>query len=234
MKSKYIFIILIIVVILVVVYFHGCTEGLVRAPQPTAKASPGKGTSCFANDSIIYLENGETKRIEDAEVGDKILSYNSKNAFVYSPIVAIPHPKNNILSEFVVIKTANNKTIKATGQHLIPIMKNDKLELVEANNIQIDDLLVTVDGNETVVSKDTVEKSGIYTVITVEDYIVVDNIVVSPYTYPYASYLLGIAFQYVFRKIYSIDSTVLQSKIFNNIVKSSVDLCLFFEDMITV
>lgn len=186
-----------------------------------------KDKGCFSNDSIIYLENGETKRIEDAEVGDKILSYSSTNEFVYSPIIAIPHPKNNILSEFIVLKTSNDKTIKATYQHLIPIFKDGKIELVEANNIQINDLLVTTDGNETVVSKDTVEKEGIYTVVTLEDYIVVDNVVVSPYA---ISHLFGNVYYSMFKFMHSINPKIVQSEIIKKIVETNaVGLGIFMD-----
>ena len=176
----------------------------------TTSNSSGSGRkSCFSKDTLLQLENGSTIKITDAKLGNKILSYSLKeNKLKYSPIIAIPHEENNILSQFVEIKTFSGKNIKMTDFHLIPLLKNNKrsFELSKAIDAEINDIIITVDGNEIVTSKEIISENGIYTVVTNEDYIVANNIIASPFA---ISHLLP-SFYYQIHKInYNINPKLL-------------------------
>jgi hypothetical protein len=136
MNKKVIYAIVAIVIVLVVSYFsvtykEGVAGGSAAVNKAAKESSSNSGTTaspgpaCFSADSILYLENGETKQIQDANLGDKILSYNrKKNEYKYSPIIAIPHEKNSQLNNFIELKTSGDKTIKMTETHLLPVLKS--------------------------------------------------------------------------------------------------------------
>lgn len=188
---------------------------------PGSGGEGGGGGPCFFKDSLLKLENGEKIRIEDAKIGDKILSYSlNKNSFVYSPIVAIPHEKNSIESNFIEIKTLSGKNIKMTPDHLIPVLKNKnkKFETIYAENIDVDDIIITIDGNDKVISKEVMKEDGIYTVITLEEYIVVDDIVASPYG---IFHILGNIYYSLHKTLYRINPSIVKSTYFEKFNKNN-------------
>jgi hypothetical protein len=190
-------------------------------PTPSTIKNSGKKPDCFSKDSLLKLENGSSIKIEDAKIGDKILSYSlNKNSFIYSPIVAIPHEKNSIESDFIEIKTLSGKNIKMTSDHLIPVLKNknNKFETIYAKNIDIDDIIITIDGNDKVTSKEVIKEEGIYTVITLEEYIVVDNIVVSPYA---IFHLLGNIYYCLHKTLYCVNPDIVKSAYFEKFNKNN-------------
>jgi hypothetical protein len=215
-------------------------EGYPAARSGPARTCPpegckGKGGDCFSGDSLIYLENGDTKKIEDAVLGDEILSYSLiGNKFVYSPIIAIPHEKNNILRKFVVIETSGDKKIKMTETHLIPIMKKscNKFELMKSENAEIGDTLITKDGNETVTAVTSEQLEGVYTVVTLDEYIVVDKIVASPFPnlHVFGSqnfHVLGGIYYYLFRSLYKINPNLLKNNIYEKYNKYSNEFFIY-------
>jgi len=190
----------------------------------TSNSSSSGRKSCFSKDTLLQLENGNTIKITDAKLGNKILSYSLKeNKLKYSPIIAIPHEENNILSQFVEIKTFSGKNIKMTDFHLIPLLKNNKrsFELSKAIDIEINDIIITVDGNEIVTSKEIISENGIYTVVTNEDYIVANNIIASPFA---ISHLLPSFYYQIHKIIYNINPKLLETNTFDKFNKNSIKL----------
>ena len=177
-----------------------------------SNSSSNNRPACFSKDSFLLLENGNTINITEAKIGDKILSY-SNNNFIYSPIIAIPHIRNDILSKFFNIKTCSNKYISMTESHLIPIYIDNSFKLTQAQNIKINDTIITIDGFETITDINISYDNGIYTVVTSNDYIVVNNIVASPFA---ISHFLP-SFYYLLHKIiFNIDPNILNSSTFTS------------------
>lgn len=240
MNKKIVYAIVAIVIVLVVSYYSiKYKEGVVgarpAAPQNNNNnkntnnnaGNKSKGPGCVSGDSVIYLENGETKQIQDAKLGDKILSYNlKKNEYAYSPIVAIPHEKNNQLDNFIELKTSGDKTIKMTEKHLLPVLKKSasSFKLLCADEIEIGDTIITKEGNETVKSLMKVELEGVYTVVTLEEYIVVDNIVASPFFENF--HLAGNIYYSLFRTLYNISPNTIKSNMYEKFNESSHALYL--------
>ena len=167
---------------------------------------------CFSKDSKIKLEDGSFINISEVKNGDKILSYSpQKKEFVYSPVVYIIHEKNDDFSTFIEIKTEKNKKITMTSNHLIPVIKEDKLELITADKILMNDIIKTVDGDEQIISIENVFDSGLYTLITLEEYIVVDNIIVSPFA---ISHNMGQFYYSMYRALFKISPKLLHSDVF--------------------
>jgi hypothetical protein len=231
MNKKVIYAIVAIVIVLVVSYYSiKYKEGAVSTSHSSAvhsSASVGSSNNgsvggsskptCFSADSILYLENGETKQIQNAKLGDKILSYNlKKNEYKFSPIIAIPHEKNSQVAEFIQI----NNSIKITKTHLLPVLKKSAniFELINAYKIDIGDIIISKSGNEIVESLTNIELEGIYSVVTQEEYIVVDNIVASPYA---AFPNLANIYYSLFRNLYNISPTIIKSNMYEKFNESS-------------
>lgn len=235
MNKKIVYAIVAIVVVLVVSYFSiKYKEGAVVAAraQQNNKGLPDTSKksnepSCFSGDSVIYLENGKTKQIQDAKLGDKILSYNlNKNEYKYSPIIAIPHEKNSQLDNFIELKTSGNKTIKMTEKHLLPVLQKSSrsFKLLTADKIEIGDTVISKDGNETVELLKNVELEGVYTVVTLDEYVVVDNIVASPFFENF--HIAGNIYYSVFRALYNANPDIIKSNMYEKFNDSSHALYL--------
>jgi hypothetical protein len=148
--------------------------------------APTAGTSaCFAATEQVTLENGATKAIADVQAGDRILTVNAKGEQVYSDVAYVPHGKNNVQATFVAITTATGRDVKMTANHVLPAGACDvataSLPYVSASSVVAGDCVETVAGRERVVSVSTVEGRGIYTVIAMEELLVVNGVVATPY-----------------------------------------------------
>jgi hypothetical protein len=232
----------VIVAVTLWMLFYSNKEGIAARAAVAARPAGGSGSSsagkggsggggggkggggggkadCFSGDSIIYLEGNITKHIKDAAIGDKILSYSIReNKFVYSPIVAIPHETNNTISQFVEIQTSNGNKLKLTPDHFIPIMssKDITFDIISAKDVAVGDTVITVDGRELVSEVSNVDCEGVYTVITLEEFIIVNNIVASPYA---IFHFLGNAFYSIHKLLYKANPDIVKHELFSKLNK---------------
>jgi len=182
---------------------------------------PKKPAMCFSKDTLLQMEDGSFIKICDAEIGQCVLSYSSNNGLTYSPIVSIPHERNEIYAEFVNIVTETRKNVKMTKCHLIPVSKaNGPYELIAADKIDINDTIMTVDGEEKVVSKESCFDSGIYTVVTKADYIVTNNIIASPFA---IFHMLPSMYYQIHKVIHNINPHILKTDTFLQINKQIIN-----------
>lgn len=150
-------------------------------------------SNCFNNTAKIELESGEKINISDAKIGDKILCYNNKNEFIYSPVIFIPHEKTFHKNSYVKITTENNLSITMTSDHYIPIYnlcQNENvitpqrfiINVKKADELNIGDKIKTKDKSiDLIKTIENVYDYGLSTVLTDNEYIIVDNIVVSSF-----------------------------------------------------
>jgi hypothetical protein len=131
----------------------------------------------------VTLESGVTKAIADVEVGDRVLTVNCKGQAVYSDVVYLPHGPNQQAATFAVIATESGSDLKMTMNHVLPAgaCALSSLPLVAARQIAVGDCVQTVSGREQVVSVGKVEGQGIYTIVAMEELIVVNGIVATPF-----------------------------------------------------
>tara|TARA_B110000261_G_scaffold119838_1_gene133653 strand:+ start:479 stop:868 length:390 start_codon:yes stop_codon:yes gene_type:complete len=101
------------------------------------------------------------------------------NTFSFNEIISIPHAHNNDSTTFITILTDAHKQLILTPTHLIP--KCDHSD-VTAAELYIGDCLFTVDGKESIVDIYTSVKNGVYTVVTNNTYIIVNDVIVSPFS----------------------------------------------------
>jgi len=144
-------------------------------------------SSCFSGNSLLTLKNGSTIPISKATLGLEILSYSYElDAFLNTPIVWIPHASNNNNAEFVTINTGNGHSLTLTKDHLLPSSRcNDvdttSFSLQRAEHIKPNDCVHSAAGATVVTSTTRTHGYGLYTVVTMEQFIVVDGLVASPF-----------------------------------------------------
>jgi len=141
-------------------------------------------SSCFAATERVTLENGATKAIADVVVGDRILTVNAKGEQVYSDVAYLPHGKNTEKAVFTVLATEAGRDVKMTANHMLPAgacSTAGSLPVVAASAVVAGDCVQTVSGRERVVSVSTVAGEGIYTAIAMEELLVVNGVVATPY-----------------------------------------------------
>jgi hypothetical protein len=127
--------------------------------------------------------SGATKTISEAAVGDRVLTVNAKGEQVYSDVVVVPHGKNTVQATFAVVTTASGRDLKMTTNHMLPAgaCAAGSLPVVAASAVSVGECVETVSGRERVVSVSTVEGRGIYTVVAMEELLVVNGVVATPY-----------------------------------------------------
>ena len=149
-----------------------------------AQSSTSSGlSSCFASSEQVTLESGATKAMVDVKVGDRILTLNAQGEQVFSDVVYLPHGRNEEHATFAQITTESGHDLKMTMDHFLPAgtCALTTLPLVAAGQITVGDCVQTLSGREQVLFVDKIEGKGIYTIIAMEELIVVNGIVATPY-----------------------------------------------------
>jgi hypothetical protein len=152
----------------------------------TSSGGGSSSNSCFAGSETVILADGTTKAISDIVLDDSILSSDRNGNAKFSKVIAIPHERNNEVATFIQLSTAS-ADVKITADHLImvdPACDGDTT-LMGASSVE-SGMLVSVDGAVTVESVRTVQGRGVYTVVTEEEFVVVNGFVASPFAVNHA------------------------------------------------
>jgi Hint module len=153
-------------------------------PKSSSKSSLDNLKACFAGSETVRLESGEVRAISDARVGDRVLSADAAGRTPYSDVVYVPHRANSDDAIFTHITTASGRDIKTTPSHIIlagPCHSSASLPLTYASSVSVGDCVMTVSGEDMVSTVGTVQGKGLYTVVTKEEYLVVNGIIASPF-----------------------------------------------------
>ena len=145
---------------------------------PASGGSGGGGTTCFSGSSSVFVRGQGAVKMEDAKVGDMVLTSNSGT---FEPIFAFGHLDKSATGSFLKISTHGGSSLEITGEHLLFL--NGKTNPVRADSIQVGDKLqiAEADGDSTVKSIKPLTKKGLYAPLTPSGKIVVDGIVASTY-----------------------------------------------------
>ncbi len=173
--------------------------------------------TCFAGSEMVTLESGLSKPIADVVVGDRVLASNAQGVFTYSDVIAVPHAKNNYRVMFNEISLTNGADIRMTGEHLLPVAASCGVDAVftitAAKNVAIDSCVMTTNGQSNVVSNNKIPGTGIYTIVTNEEYVVVNGVIASPFA---VSHTVGNTFYNVYRVMYNYVPGAFKSSIFQS------------------
>ena len=119
----------------------------------------------------------------EVQIGDDILTINGQGEQVFSPVVYKPYGRNERRTVFTTITTESGRDLTMTANHMLPagVCTMSNLPFVAAADVNVGDCVQTVSGRELIVSAGKVEGKGIYTVIAMEELIVVNGIIASPF-----------------------------------------------------
>jgi hypothetical protein len=164
--------------LLLILFAHAAADG-----DHMNNGNGHHGNVCFHGSSTLQLEDGSQKKLEQIQVGDRVLTADFREEQSFKPVVFMPHEINTKEAVFITINT-KSRQVHATSMHLF---QNCKRSLVKASDIIPNDTcLRTVNGNETVVSVLASTKQGLYTVVTENEFIVVNGFIASPFAYSHA------------------------------------------------
>lgn len=171
--------------------------------------------SCFAGTETVSLESGETKAISEVAAGDRLLAATTAGKIVFSEVVFVPHGANKEKALFVHVSTEAGHDIKMTQNHVLPAGKCGTIfPLIYAAEISVNDCILTVSGEERVVSVQSVRGEGVYTIVTYEEFIVVNGIIASSFG---ANHMMANLYYNIHRFVYSLRPALLKSSIFQSV-----------------
>ena len=155
--------------------------------------SSGGGGGCFDIESLVTMASGQSKKLKNIEIGDKLqgLSFaneidesagdyflwNGKLNEAVKAEVTVVNKRTSLQPNYYEIKTADN-TIKATGQHpLLVTEDNENVKWVCVKNVSQNMLLIDKTGKTKVIESIVFKEEPLEVVLLdVED---VDNYVIS-------------------------------------------------------
>lgn len=145
-------------------------------------------SGCFSGDSTVLTASGETRRLSELKLGEKVLSMDAHGNAIFSEVIIFLDREENKKREFVKIETNDGASLTVTPSHLVlvwrPFKKQTKYTF--ADRVEEGDyVLVHVDDGTLAprkVVRITVEMhAGFYAPLTYEGTIIVNNITASCY-----------------------------------------------------
>eukprot|EP00178_Gracilaria_changii_P016973 TRINITY_DN485_c0_g1_i3.p1 TRINITY_DN485_c0_g1~~TRINITY_DN485_c0_g1_i3.p1 ORF type:complete len:488 (+),score=68.06 TRINITY_DN485_c0_g1_i3:2059-3522(+) len=131
---------------------------------------------CFSASALVELFDGSRKRMDEVEVGDRILVGHEE----YSDVFMFTHRSAHVPYQFVQLTTSSGKSMKVTRGHYVYL--NGMLKMASTAKPG-DTVAVGSGGHEEVVDVRRVWGKGLYNPQTIHGNIVVDDFVCSTYTH---------------------------------------------------
>ena len=122
-------------------------------------------------------------KVSDLKKGDYVKSFDSNtNEWKFSKFLFYLHRDDDMLAEYISIKTASNKNLLISSMHLIAKKSSSNIEFVLAKNLNLNDVLVSEDNtNDKIVELTKVNEQGAYAPLLESGTISVNNILASCY-----------------------------------------------------
>ena len=128
------------------------------------------------------MESGGFQAMSSIRVGDRVLAANAEGETCFSEVVFIPHGANKDEATFKYVTTETGRDLKLTMSHILPAgVCGTTLSLNYASEVSVGDCISTISGQEKVSMVQSVRGEGLYTIVTNEEYLVVNGIIVSPF-----------------------------------------------------
>jgi hypothetical protein len=160
------------------------------------------------------LENGTEVLISDIKIGDRVQTFTGSK-FSTSEVVFLPHPKNAQEATFVDVTLKSGRTIKMTPGHLILVGQiqdpSTPLALIRADQLTTDHYLHSVSGPDEVMLMKQVQDAGVYTLVTMDEFVVVNGVVASPFG---TNHYVTNKFYDIHRALYALCPSVLKLPMF--------------------
>ena len=145
---------------------------------------------CFPGDATVFVDNGETKTMEQLRIGDKVLTQSASGDLTYSKVIMFLDSKPDaVIDNYIEIETENPKRrIELTHKHLIYKSEDGQnFQATFAENVKAGDIIkaLSSDGSSIVttsVSKIKLKLNyGAFAPLTEEGTVLVNGIMASCY-----------------------------------------------------
>jgi predicted extracellular nuclease len=126
------------------------------------------------------------KVISEVRAGDRVLAADASRQTLFSEVVFVPHTWNADKAIFTHITTTQGRDIKMTHSHILPAgacESTTPLPDIYASSVTVGDCVMTVSGMEEVSAVEMVQGQGLYTIVTKDEYVVVNGIIASPFAF---------------------------------------------------
>jgi Hint module len=194
--------------------------GASQAPGSSAPVAESVGSSssssdkgCFAGSETVRLESGEDRQISLITAGDRVQAADAAGKTSFSEVVFVPHSANIDTAIFVHITTTSGRDIKMTKNHVLPAGacgSSSPLPLKHASLVTVNDCVMTIEGEERVSMVPTILAEGLYTIVTKEEFVVVNGIIASPFAY---NHVAGNLYYHLHRFLYDTAPQLLLSSL---------------------
>ena len=187
-------------------YINGLDGKVSHMTIESGGSYTGGGTSCFPGSSeVLKLSPTSDKwayaRMDSIKIGDIVLGSDANGQVSPSKVLSLPHGANKDAATFVEIKTDIHKSMKATPAHLVMVCDECELcvkpALQSAGSVKVGFCVLTVDVSDLlnvnvkehklkpthVIDVTEVADFGLYTLVTENEYLLVNNFFVSPFEY---------------------------------------------------
>lgn len=199
----------------------GVKVQLISAMPVPNTVSPPSGNSpaadCFAGSETVRLESGEDRQISQIMAGDRVLATDAAGKLYFSEVVFVPHSANKVTAVFIHITTTSGRDIKMTKSHVLPAGacgSSSPLPLRYASQVSVNDCVMTVTGEESVSTVGTIVAEGLQTIVTREEFIVVNGIVSSPFAH---NHIAANLFYHMHRFLYDAAPQLLLSPLLRSV-----------------
>jgi hypothetical protein len=143
--------------------------------------------------------------------------------------VYLPHQRNKHHTVFAHITTEDGNDIKMTLSHVLPAGRcGSALPLVYASKVTVGGCIQTISGQVKVAAAERVQGWGVYTIVTNEEFVVVNGIIASPFG---ANHMLANMYYNVHRFLYSCSPFLLASSLLHSINEGLGVLIPLFESL---
>jgi len=132
---------------------------------------------CFSEKSTVQVLGKGTVAMKDLHVGDQVLT---KDGISYEPVYAFAHRDETTETEFLQIATSSSaEPLELSVSHMVYVQ--GKQYPVPANSLKVGSVLQTGVQGATILSIDTVQRSGLYAPLTPSGNVWVNGIHASAY-----------------------------------------------------
>lgn len=169
-------------------------------------------STCFSAFETVTTINGDQVAISEVKVGDKILTVTESGEHKFADVVFVPHAANNQISAtFHTIETSSGRSLKATRDHLIEAGEcGMSKSLMAIDSVSAGMCVMTVDGEDRVLSNVMSKGQGVHTVVTSESSgkIVVNGMIASSFG---TNHVMTNAYYNIHRAVYSVMPSMLKN-----------------------
>jgi hypothetical protein len=114
--------------------------------QTVAISGADNTPGCFIAGTIISLQNGDYKNIEDVSPGESIVTWNESKGIQEEGIVERVETRE--VHEVIKLSFDNGESITTTGSHPFYHRGSEGLGLIDAGELQKNDIVMSLDGSD--------------------------------------------------------------------------------------